>query len=50
MLDYVYGQNEIVAPAVAQLIPHCRRGLGPNMMTIGVVEGGLMIAGIVYHN
>jgi len=50
MLEYVYGQNEIVAPAVAQLIPHCRRGWGPNVMTIGVVEGGLMIAGIVYHN
>ena len=50
MLEYVYGQNEIVAPAVAQLIPHCRRGWGPNIMTIGVVEGGLMIAGIVYHN
>ena len=31
MLDYVYGQNEIVAPAVAQLIPHCRRGWGPNV-------------------
>jgi len=50
MLQYVYGQNDIVAPAVAQLIPHCQRGFGANIMTIGVVEGGLLIAGIVYHN
>jgi RimJ/RimL family protein N-acetyltransferase len=50
MLDYVYGQNEVVAPVVAQLIPHCHRGFGSNVMTIGVIEGGLLIAGIVYHN
>ena len=45
MLDYVCGHNEPVAGFVAQLIPHCRRGFGPNVMTLGVVEGGLLIAG-----
>jgi len=50
MLDYVYGQNEIVAPFVAQLIPSVReRGFG-NCMTIGVGEGGRLIAGFVYHD
>jgi len=51
MLDYVYGQDEIVAPFVAQLIPHCRRGFGPNVKTIGVIDSeGWLIAGFVFHN
>ena len=50
MLDYVYGQDEIVAPFVAQLIPHCRRGFGPNVKTIGVISDGDLIYGCVYHN
>jgi hypothetical protein len=51
MLDYVYGQDEIVAHAVAQMIPHCReRGFG-KCKAIGVVnESGNLLAGIVYHN
>lgn len=51
MLDYVYGYDAIVADFVAQLIPHCRRGFGPNVKAIGVVDHrGALIAGIVYHN
>jgi hypothetical protein len=51
MIDYVYGQDEIVAHAVAQMIPDCRvRGFGP-CKAIGVIdESGTLIAGIVYHN
>jgi RimJ/RimL family protein N-acetyltransferase len=51
MLGYVYGHDQEVAHSVAQLIPHCRRGFGPNVMAIGIVdEKGIMIAGLVYHN
>jgi RimJ/RimL family protein N-acetyltransferase len=50
MLDYVYGYNEIVSQFVAGLIPHCRRGFGPNAVAMGVVKGDRLIAGIVYHN
>jgi len=50
MLDYVYGHDEVVASFVAQLIPSVRDlGFG-NCRTIGVIEGGLLLAGIVYHN
>jgi hypothetical protein len=50
MLDYVYGHDELVAHFVATLIPHCRRGFGPNTKAIGIIEDGSLIAGIVYHN
>jgi hypothetical protein len=50
MLDYVYGHDELVAHFVATLIPHCRRGFGPNAKAIGIIEDGSLIAGIVYHN
>ena len=50
MLGYVYGHDQEVAQAVAQLIPHCRRGFGPHVAAIGIVEDGALIAGIVYHN
>jgi hypothetical protein len=51
MRDYVYGHEEIIAPFVAELIPHCRRGFGVNIRTMGVVdESGRLIAGIVWHN
>jgi hypothetical protein len=49
-LEYVYGQNGIVSAFVARLIPHCARGFGFNIQTIGVVDGGDLIAGIVYQN
>ena len=49
-LGYVYGHDEAVSRFVASLIPHCRRGFGPHIKTMGVVEGGLLIAGIVYYN
>ena len=50
MLDYVYGHDQIIANFVASMIPHCRRGFGPNVMAIGIVEGTELIAGLVYHN
>ena len=50
MLDYIYGHDAIIADFVAQLIPHCRRGFGPKAVGIGVVDGNVLIAGIVYHN
>ena len=51
MLDYVYGYDQQVARFVADLIPHCRRGFGPNVAAMGVIEdNGNLIAGIVWHN
>lgn len=51
MLRYVYGQDEIVASFVAQMIPHVReRGFG-RCKAIGIIDDeGTLIAGIVYHN
>jgi hypothetical protein len=48
-LDYVYGHDGIVSAFVARLIPHCARGFGFNIKTVGVVDSGDLIAGIVYH-
>jgi RimJ/RimL family protein N-acetyltransferase len=50
MLDYVYGHDQIVANFTASLIPHCRRGFGPNIVAMGVIDDGMLIAGFVYHN
>jgi hypothetical protein len=50
MLNYVYGYDQIVSRFVAALIPHCRRGFGPNARAIGVIQDGKLIAGIVYYN
>jgi hypothetical protein len=52
MLRYVYGQDRLVADAVAQLIPHVGPGgFGDAAKTIGVIdEEGRLIAGLVYHN
>jgi hypothetical protein len=52
MLRYVYGQDELVAEAVAQLIPHVgARGFGYAAKAIGVIdEDGRLIGGLVYHN
>jgi hypothetical protein len=50
MIDYVYGRDDEVADFVAQLIPHCRRGFGPRIKAIGVIDGGALIYGVVYHN
>jgi hypothetical protein len=51
MINFVYGHDEIVADAVAQMIPACReRGFG-RCKAIGVLdEHGTMLAGVVYHN
>lgn len=50
LLQYVYGADDLVADWVAQLIPRCReRGFGA-CKAIGIVEGGMPIAGVVYHN
>ena len=49
ILNYAYGYDEVVAKFVADLIPAVRgRGFG-NCTTIGIVEGGMLIAGLVYH-
>ena len=51
MCDYVYGHDKIVGYFVAGLIPHCTRGFGDNIKTIGVInDEGSLIAGLVYHN
>lgn len=50
MLDYVYGHDELVSHFVATLIPHARRGFGPNVKAIGIIDDGALIAGLVYHN
>ena len=50
ILNYAYGYDEAVAKFTADLIPSVRdRGFG-KCATIGVVEGGMLIAGLVYHN
>jgi hypothetical protein len=49
-LEYVYGYDGIVSAFVARLIPHCQRGFGFNIKTIGVIDDGDLIAGLVYHN
>jgi len=50
MLGYVYGHNDQIGAFVAQLIPHCRRGFGANIQTMGVLQGDRLVAGIVWHN
>lgn len=51
MLDYVYGQDEIVAGFVASRIPECReRGFG-KCKAIGIInETGQLLGGLVYRN
>jgi RimJ/RimL family protein N-acetyltransferase len=41
--------NAGIAEFVALSVPGCERGFGP-CATMGVVRGGVLIAGIVYHN
>lgn len=49
-LRYVYDQPEIVAQAVAKMIPHMYGQQFGKCKAIGVIdEQGRMIAGIVYH-
>jgi hypothetical protein len=50
-LTYLYGQDEMVANWVAQMIPQVRRrGFGP-CKAIGVVDrDNELIAGLVYHH
>jgi len=51
MLRHLWNENELVGEFVAALIPHCRRGFGANIRTLGVLdEDDQLIAGIVYHN
>ena len=49
---YLFGEDEVVAAFVAQLIPHVREsGFGPDARTIGVLNAdGALIAGLVYNN
>jgi hypothetical protein len=50
-MDYIYGYDEIVARFVADLIPAIRgRGFSA-CKTIGIIDdGGMLVAGLVYHN
>lgn len=53
MIDFVYGHDQAVAHFVAQMIPRCHRGFGPNIKAIGIIDDpklGNLIAGVVYHN
>jgi orotate phosphoribosyltransferase len=51
MLDYVFGHDDLIGDFVANLIPHCRRGFGPNIRAMGVIDRvGDLIAGVVWHN
>jgi len=49
-LGYVYGHDGVVSAFVARLIPHCHRGFGFNIKTIGIIDQGDLVAGIVFHN
>lgn len=50
-LRYLFGEDELVAEFAAALIPHCRRGFGPNVKTLAVIdEDDQLIAGMVFHN
>jgi RimJ/RimL family protein N-acetyltransferase len=51
-MRFLYQRDELVAGYVASLVPHCRRGFGANIKTIGVVDDtiGQLVAGLVYHN
>ena len=49
-MRYLIGQNAIVGPFVAAHIPHCGRGFGDKIMTLGVVDGERLIGGLVFHN
>src|SRR5215831_17384921 len=50
MLRHLWNENELVGEFVAALIPHCRRGFGANIRTLGVLDDDQLIAGVVYHN
>ena len=49
-MHYLIGHNDVVARFVAAHIPHCERGFGDRIMTLGVVDGSRLIGGLVYHN
>jgi hypothetical protein len=51
-LRYLFGQDQLVAGFVAQLIPHCARYGFNGVKTIGVVDADetQLLAGIVYGN
>ena len=50
MLEYIYGQDAIVADFVAQFIPECReRGFG-KCKAIGIVDETGLLGGLVYKN
>lgn len=50
MLRYLFGEDELVSGFAAALIPHCRRGFGNKLRTMGVIDDDQLIAGLVYHN
>ncbi len=44
------GHNDLVAGFVAKHIPHCERGFGDKIMSLGMLSNERMVAGVVYHN
>ena len=48
-MNFVYGQNALVADFVASLIEGCERGF-TSCTAIGVANDKELIAGVVYHN
>jgi len=48
-VNLLYGHDKQVADFVARTVPGLERGFGP-CKTIGVVNDGNLVAGLVYHN
>ena len=49
-MRYLIGHNDLVAGFVAKHIPHCERGFGDKIMSLGMLSNERMVAGVVYHN
>lgn len=48
-MQLLFGHDEDVAKFVASLIPNMQRGFTENK-SIGILDDGALIAGLVYHN
>lgn len=49
MLNYLFGEHDRVVAFVAGRLPDCELGFG-NCVTMGVLRGRELIAGLIYHN
>lgn len=54
MRRFIYDQHQAIAQFVALRVPHCRRGFGAKITTLGITAGEgeqeTLIGGVVYHN